>query len=83
MILLFSMFAPLGIVIGMVFAGSSKLTEGIFTSLSSGTFIYVACGEVIVEEFSISSHKFIKYVFYLLGACFIFGITALEVYSEE
>ena len=83
MILLFSMFAPLGVVIGMILTGKSDLVEGIMIALSSGTFLYVACGEVIVEEFSISTHKFIKFVFLVLGILLIFGLTVYEATGEE
>jgi zinc transporter ZupT len=38
--------------------------------LAAGTFLYIACSEVIVEEFSIPQFRFLKIFFYLVGiAC--------------
>ena len=48
---IFAVIAPIGILIGMSIAGSNKLVDVIFMSLSGGTFIYVACSEIIVAEF--------------------------------
>lgn len=48
---IFSLIAPLGIIIGMQIAESNKLVDVIFMSISGGTFIYVACSEIIVAEF--------------------------------
>jgi len=43
---------PIGIIIGMFVEGSSKILELLFNSLAAGTFIYIGCSEVIIEEFS-------------------------------
>jgi len=51
MILIFSCSTPLGIGLGWMIAGASKLIEGIFMSIAAGTFIYIAASEIIVEEF--------------------------------
>jgi len=67
LIILFSMFTPIGILIGLVLAGGSMLIEGIFLAMSTGTFIYVACSEVIVEEFAITKYKYSKFFFCLYG----------------
>ena len=48
---IFSVIAPIGIVIGMSIAESNKLIDVVFLGLSGGTFIYVACSEIIVAEF--------------------------------
>lgn len=47
----FSLLAPIGIIIGMQIAESNKLVDVTFLSLSGGTFVYVACSEIIVNEF--------------------------------
>lgn len=83
MIFLFSIFTPLGIVIGMALTAASKLVEAIFISISTGTFLYVACSEVIVEEFAISKNRFIKYLAFIMGGLLIVGITFFEVYTES
>lgn len=48
---IFSVIAPLGIIIGMQIADSNKLVDTVFLSISGGTFLYVACSEIIVNEF--------------------------------
>ena len=50
---IFATFTPLGVVLGMILAEGSELTEIIFSSLAAGSFLYISCSEVIVEEFAI------------------------------
>lgn len=78
MILLFSLFGPVGIIIGMFFSEAGSLMKGIMLSLSGGTFIYVAASEVLVEEFSISKSKNIKFFCYLFGGLLTFILTLVE-----
>jgi hypothetical protein len=33
--------------------------------------VYIACSDVVVEEFSIAGNKYGKYVFFLLGSLMI------------
>ena len=40
-------------------------------SLSGGTFIYVACSEIIVNEFDKGKHQAFKALFVLLGGTII------------
>jgi zinc transporter ZupT len=79
MIILFCLFTPLGVFIGMLIETINEFITGIFLALSGGTFLYVSASEVIVEEFSISRHKFQKYFLYLLGGILIAGLCLLEV----
>jgi len=39
--------------------------------LAAGTFIYIACSEVIIEEFSMPDHKMLKLLFFLIGIALI------------
>ena len=78
MILLFTSFGPLGIIIGMIFSDAGNLIKGIMLSISSGTFIYVAASEVIVEEFSLSKKTNIKFLWFLLGGLLTFILTFIE-----
>ena len=48
---LFSVMTPLGVVAGMLLVETNLLVDTIFVCLSGGTFIYVACSEIIVAEF--------------------------------
>ena len=47
-------------------------TPDIFTSLiysvCGGTFIYIACSEILVEEFSKKDYKVLKFIGFLIGA---------------
>ena len=78
MILLFTSFSPLGIIIGMIFSDAGFLIKGIMLSISAGTLIYVAASEVIVEEFSLSKKTNIKFLWFLLGGLLTFILTFIE-----
>jgi zinc transporter 1/2/3 len=71
MIVIFSLFSPSGIIIGILFSSAGYLIEGILLSVSGGTFLYVSASEVIVEEFAITKYKYKKYAFYLLGGILV------------
>ena len=78
MIIIFTSFGPLGIIIGMIFSDAGNLIKGIMLSISVGTFIYVAASEVIVEEFSLSKKANIKFVWFLFGGLLTFILTFIE-----
>ena len=70
---IFILTAPIGIAIGISIDGENPTVEGVFLSLSTGTFIYIAASEIIAEEFSVKSYKIAKYISYLIGIA-IFAI---------
>ena len=74
----FASFTPIGLVIGMLIADAGDLMEIIFSTLAAGTFMYIACSEVIIEEFSIPDHKWLKLVFFVLGICMITALLFLN-----
>lgn len=78
LLLIFAFATPLGISIGMGVSGSSDLTDIIFSSLAGGTFVYIACSEVIVEEFSTPEFKWLKMCAFLLGAGLITSLNFIE-----
>ena len=78
MIIIFTSFGPLGIIIGMIFSDAGNLMKGIMLSISGGTFIYVAASEVIVEEFSLSKKTNIKFMWFLIGGLLTFVLTFIE-----
>ena len=78
MIIIFTLFGPLGIIIGMIFSDAGSLTKGIMLSISGGTFIYVSASEIIVEEFSLSKKINIKYLWFLFGGILTFLLTFIE-----
>mmetsp|Transcript_17402 Transcript_17402/g.19530 ORF Transcript_17402/g.19530 Transcript_17402/m.19530 type:complete len:367 (+) Transcript_17402:36-1136(+) len=75
---IFSAATPIGIGIGMLISGESEITEIIFNSLTVGTFIYIACSEIIAEEFSNPKNKYVKMGVFILGAGFIALISFIE-----
>ena len=78
MIVIFTLFCPIGIFIGMFFSDAGFLMRGIMLSLSCGTFLYVATSEVIVEEFSLSQENGTKFLWYLFGSILTFVITLIR-----
>lgn len=78
LLLIFSLATPLGIGIGMLVQGSSELTNIIFSSLAAGTFVYISCSEVIVEEFSTPHYKWLKLLMFLLGMGLITSLHFIE-----
>ena len=82
-ILVFALIGPVGVAIGIVLSATANdIIEGIFLSISTGTFLYVACSEVIIEEFSEPEKRYCKFSLYLIGCIFAAGLTLLEYYME-
>ncbi len=75
-IILFSMFCPFGIVLGY-FLGKSLFMKGLFLAISAGTFTYVSCSVVIVEEFAITRYRYSKYTVFFLGGLLASGIAVV------
>ena len=82
-ILLFASMTPIGIILGIIFAGTSDLIEGIFFAVSSGTFLYISASEVVIEEFSVSKYKKHKFLSFIIGAGLFFIVTIFENSQEE
>ena len=79
LILFFSLIGPIGVFLGILLSKTaSECVEGIFLSISTGTFLYVACSEVIVEEFSSPVKRYLKFFLYLMGGAFAAGLTLFE-----
>ena len=63
-IIMFAIVGPVGVAIGIVLAATtSESVEGIFLSVSTGTFLYVSCSEVIIEEFSTPEKRYSKFFY--------------------
>ena len=83
MILIFAFITPIGIALGMALTSLSNDTvAGIFLSISVGTFIYIACSEVIIDEFSNPVNKYPKFLCFLLVAAVVIALTLVEVYTN-
>ena len=82
--LLFSLIGPLGVVAGIFLSNDGNpIVEGIFLGLSTGTFLYVACSEVIVEEFETPKLRYPKFFLFLIGGIFTAALSVIEHMGEE
>lgn len=79
LILIFSFATPLGTIIGMALGQAPPIVDIVFTSMAAGTFIYVACSEMIVEEFSMPGNRWPKLLAFLIGAIIITCLWFLDV----
>ena len=83
-VLIFSFITPIGIIIGMTLTTfSSDFIAGIFLSISVGTFIYIACSEVVVDEFNKKENKYLKFILFILGAGIVLSLNVLEFLSDS
>jgi len=71
LIFIFSIATPVGVGLGMAVANAGEIYDIIFSSLAAGTFVYIGCSEVIVEEFSVPGNRWWKLLAYLCGALLI------------
>lgn len=79
LMIFFAFFTPIGIFFGAVIAaGEHPLLKIIFNCLAAGTFLYIACSEIIVEEFSTGGRKFMKLCIYLVGIGIIASLLLFE-----
>ena len=67
----FAISSPIGIALGMALANTDDIIEVIFSSLAAGTFVYIGCSEVVVNEFSVPGLRVVKLLAYLVGALII------------
>jgi len=83
MISIFASIGPIGSILGLIITHmfTEEYIEGIFLAISTGTFIYVACSEVLVEEFEKKDNKKLKFLAFMFGGIFISGLSVLEAYG--
>lgn len=74
----FSLATPLGIIMGMLLKNAGTIYDIIFNSLAAGSFVYIACSEVIVEEFTIPGNRMWKLLTFLLGIAVITSLWLLD-----
>ena len=55
--------------------------EGIFLAISVGTFLYIACTEVLVEEFEDKENKYWKFFAFMVGGVFTAGLSLIEAFT--
>ena len=73
-----SLFESGGIAIGMGLSDAPDMVSSIILSFAGGTFVYIACSEILVHEFSEAKHRYWKFLFFLLGAGVIIGLWFLH-----
>ena len=79
LIIFFAIIGPIGVLLGIILSKTAnEFIEGVFLCISTGTFLYVACSEVIVEEFSTPDKRYLKFFLYLMGTIFAGGLTVFE-----
>lgn len=82
MITIFGFIGPVGIAFGMILkATANDVVEGLFLAISVGTFLYIACTEVLVEEFEHSDYKYFKFCAFIIGGIFTAGLSLIEAFS--
>jgi zinc transporter 1/2/3 len=66
-----SLIESAGIGIGIGIESAPIMVTSIVMSLAGGTFIYIACSEILIHEFSVSTHRYWKFLFFLIGCASI------------
>ena len=82
-IMCFSLSTPLGIIIGMNLEKMTDIVTSIFFQLSAGTFIYVACTEIITHEFESQKWSGLKLLTVIIGGIVIGSLWFLNAEPEE
>ena len=81
LVILFSAMTPLGILLGVGFMAlltgrAEKIFEAGFDALAAGTFLYVALLDILQEEFSVHTHRLLKFAF-VFGGLAVMAIVAI------
>ena len=71
LIAVFAAATPTGVILGMILANQGEIYSIVFSSLAAGTFLYIACTEVVVEQFSVPGYRYLKLFCFILGATII------------
>lgn len=74
----FSISTPIGMTIGILVSDSPSLVSIVLLSISSGTFIYVSCTEILQHEFERGLNKLGQFISVCLGGAMIIGLWFLE-----
>ena len=66
-----SLIESTGIGIGIGIKEAPALVSSIVLSLAGGTFIYIACSEILIHEFNNNKNRYVKFFFTMLGCAAI------------
>jgi len=83
LLVVFSLLAPAGVVIGMFLTEVNPLVDVIFMSLSAGTFLYVSCTEIIKNEFERRQRQWLQFLMVMLGGAVICMLWFFEAEHEH
>ena len=83
LITIFNIATPLGVVIGMIVSNAGDIYCVVFSSIAAGTFLYIACTEIIVQEFAVGDQRWWKLLFYMIGATFITCLWFVEKPEDD
>jgi zinc transporter 1/2/3 len=75
-----SLIESTGIGIGIGIENAPILVTSIVMSLAGGTFIYIACSEILIHEFADPKHRYWKFLACMIGCA---SITVLWFLHEE
>ena len=78
LVIFLALLTPIGIFLGWMLSSMNDTVQGVCMALSSGTFIYISCAEIIVEEFSMGKNRFWKFLAYSLGIAFVVMLYFIE-----
>lgn len=77
---LFSLSGPVGVLIGFLLQnGAPLIVQGVMTSLTTGTFLYIAMTEIMPTEFVSQKNKILK----ICGFIFGFSLFAIFMLFDE
>ncbi|KAH8581560.1 zinc ZIP transporter [Cryptosporidium sp. chipmunk genotype I] len=75
----FILMSPLGIIIGQLFSFiNSPIINVVLTCISSGALLYVALGEMILDEFNCGENRKQKFILFLLGILLVSIINIIQ-----
>lgn len=76
---LFTLLTPIGIITGMLINNATNaLVDVVFMAISIGTFLYVACGEVIINEFGNGKNLWAKLIAMAVAGLVTSGLWFIE-----
>lgn len=74
----FALSTPIGVAIGLGLTGESVLVSSVLLSISTGTFIYVSCTEIIQSEFERGYPEWVQFIFVTFGGALIVSLWFVE-----
>ncbi len=78
LVVVFALATPIGVVIGIMAVSAGEIVDVVMSSIAAGTFIYIACSDIVTCEFSISGNRVSKLLAFVIGVLVISTLTFLE-----